>query len=87
MVDSIGERSPELNNTVSHGKDSYNVGKTEEIRGGKLNNSAMLSTSRSDLAEGCEPSDCNAAVEGNTFVQLSEPTQNEPPGSRVDILA
>ena len=91
MVDSINGTSSVPSVLFPHTaatSDTGDSGKTGEVKGEKLNNNATLSAPKTDSTESYESRDGNAAVENDKAVhQASEAAHNEPPGSRVDILA
>jgi len=88
MVDSINGTSSVPNVFSPHTAAKYDAGdsgKAADVKGEELNNRATLSPTETDPADGGEP---KTAVENDKSVhQVSESAQNEPPGSRMDILA
>jgi hypothetical protein len=90
MVESINGTSPVPTNLSPHTaarNDNDDHGKTADSRESKLNNNATLSVSAKDSGENRETAERKAVLEDGTTDRAPEPTHNEPPGSRVDILA
>jgi len=89
MVDSINTSSvPSLlspHTAITNNAD-YSA-KTDDVEGGKSNNRATLSAPKTDSAENCETCEKTVAVEHKPVHQVSGSAQNEPPGSKIDVVA
>ncbi|MBW2559947.1 MAG: hypothetical protein JRE40_03715 [Deltaproteobacteria bacterium] len=90
MVDSINTSSvpslPSPHTTIK--SDSGYSSKTDDVKGDKLNNRATLSAPKTDSTESYEPFEENIVAQNDNAVhKASESAQNEPPGSKIDVLA
>lgn len=90
MVESVNGTSPvptDLSPHTAARSDNDDPGKTADSRGAEPNNNATLSASAKDSGESRETAERKAIPENDTTDRAPEPAHNEPPGSRVDILA
>lgn len=90
MVDSINGTSSApsvLSPHTATRSDAADSGKTDDVRGEKLNNSATLSDPKTDSTKSREIREGESSAGNDEAVHLPETVRNEPPGSRVDILA
>jgi len=91
MIDGITASPPVLSIPSSPHtavkSDAGNSEKTVDDRGERLNNNATLSAPEADSTEGGEPAEQKAVARGDQTAHPPDSLRNEPPGSRVNVLA